>query len=25
LFCTNLRAFIDGAPLQNVIDWQRGY
>jgi phosphoglycerate dehydrogenase-like enzyme len=25
LFCANLRAFIDGAPLQNVIDWQRGY
>src|SRR6201999_560033 len=25
LFCNNLRAFIDGAPLQNVIDWKRGY
>jgi phosphoglycerate dehydrogenase-like enzyme len=25
LFCTNLRAFIDGSPLENVIDWQRGY
>ena len=25
LFCANLRAWIDGAPLQNVIDWQRGY
>ena len=25
LFCDNLRAYIDGRPLQNVIDWQRGY
>jgi phosphoglycerate dehydrogenase-like enzyme len=25
LFCDNLRAWLDGAPLQNVIDWQRGY
>jgi phosphoglycerate dehydrogenase-like enzyme len=25
LFCDNLRAFLDGRPLQNVIDWQRGY
>jgi D-3-phosphoglycerate dehydrogenase len=25
LFCNNLRAYIDGAPLQNVIDWERGY
>jgi phosphoglycerate dehydrogenase-like enzyme len=25
LFCDNLRAYIDGAPLRNVIDWQRGY
>jgi phosphoglycerate dehydrogenase-like enzyme len=25
LFCANLRAWLDGAPLQNVIDWQRGY
>ena len=25
LFCANLRAWIDGAPLRNVIDWQRGY
>lgn len=25
LFCTNLRAYLDGAPLQNVIDWERGY
>jgi len=25
LFCENLRAWLDGAPLQNVIDWQRGY
>ena len=21
----NLRAWLDGAPLENVIDWQRGY
>jgi phosphoglycerate dehydrogenase-like enzyme len=25
LFCTNLRAFLDGRPLLNRIDWQRGY
>jgi phosphoglycerate dehydrogenase-like enzyme len=25
LFCANLRAFLDGAPLRNVIDWERGY
>ena len=25
LFCENLRAWLDGAPLRNVIDWQRGY
>jgi glyoxylate/hydroxypyruvate reductase len=25
LFCDNLRAFLDGRPLANVIDWQRGY
>ena len=25
LFCENLRAHIDGRPLRNVIDWQRGY
>jgi phosphoglycerate dehydrogenase-like enzyme len=25
LFCDNLRAYLDGRPLQNVIDWQRGY
>ena len=25
LFCENLRAYLDGGPLQNVIDWQRGY
>ena len=25
LFCENLRAYLDGAPLRNVIDWQRGY
>jgi glyoxylate/hydroxypyruvate reductase A len=25
LFCNNLRAFLDGRPLHNLIDWQRGY
>ncbi len=25
LFCENLRAYLDGAPLRNVIDWERGY
>jgi len=25
LFCENLRAYLDGKPLQNVIDWDRGY
>ncbi|HUH86263.1 MAG TPA: NAD(P)-dependent oxidoreductase, partial [Stellaceae bacterium] len=25
LFCANLRAYLDGQPLENVIDWQRGY
>lgn len=25
LFCENLRAYIDGKPLRNVIDWDRGY
>jgi glyoxylate/hydroxypyruvate reductase A len=25
LFCDNLRAYLDGKPLRNVIDWQRGY
>lgn len=25
LFCRNLRAFIDGKPLANVLDWSRGY
>ena len=25
VFCDNLRAFLDGRPLHNVIDWQRGY
>jgi phosphoglycerate dehydrogenase-like enzyme len=25
LFCDNLRAYLDGAPLRNVIDWDRGY
>jgi phosphoglycerate dehydrogenase-like enzyme len=25
LFCDNLRAYLEGGPLQNVIDWQRGY
>ena len=25
LFCTNLRAYLDGAPMRNVVDWTRGY
>jgi glyoxylate/hydroxypyruvate reductase A len=25
LFCDNLREYLDGRPLTNVIDWQRGY
>jgi phosphoglycerate dehydrogenase-like enzyme len=25
LFCENLRAWLGGKPLQNVIDWARGY
>ena len=25
VFCDNLRAWLDGAPLRNVIDWERGY
>ena len=25
LFCDNLRAWIDGRPMRNVIDWKRGY
>jgi phosphoglycerate dehydrogenase-like enzyme len=25
LFCDNLRAYLDGRPLRNVIDWERGY
>jgi phosphoglycerate dehydrogenase-like enzyme len=25
LFCENLRAYLDGGPLTNVIDWERGY
>jgi phosphoglycerate dehydrogenase-like enzyme len=25
LFCGNLRAYLDGQPLVNVIDWDRGY
>ena len=25
LFCENLRAYLDGQPLRNVIDWARGY
>jgi len=25
LFCANLRAYLDGKPLANVIDWDRGY
>ena len=24
LFCDNLRAYLDGRPLRNVIDWERG-
>ena len=24
LFCDNLRAYLDGKPLHNVIDWNRG-
>ncbi len=25
IFCDNLRAYRDGRPLRNVIDWERGY
>lgn len=25
LFCANLRSYLDGAPLRNVIDWTLGY
>jgi glyoxylate/hydroxypyruvate reductase len=25
IFCNNLRAYLDGKPLHNVIDWQRAY
>jgi phosphoglycerate dehydrogenase-like enzyme len=25
IFCENLRAYLDGRPLRNVIDWDRGY
>ncbi len=25
IFCDNLRAWLDAAPLRNVIDWERGY
>jgi glyoxylate/hydroxypyruvate reductase A len=25
LFCDNLRAYLDGRPLHNVVDWKRGY
>jgi phosphoglycerate dehydrogenase-like enzyme len=25
LFCENLRAYLDEAPLANVVDWERGY
>jgi phosphoglycerate dehydrogenase-like enzyme len=25
LFCDNLRAYLSGRPLKNVIDWKRGY
>jgi phosphoglycerate dehydrogenase-like enzyme len=25
LFCDNLRAYLEGGPLRNVIDWERGY
>jgi glyoxylate/hydroxypyruvate reductase A len=25
LFCENLRAWIDGHPMRNIIDWERGY
>jgi len=25
LFCQNLRKFLDGEQIENVVDWARGY
>ena len=25
LFCDNLRAYLDGTPMRNAVDWERGY
>jgi phosphoglycerate dehydrogenase-like enzyme len=25
IFCENVRAYLDGRPLTNVVDWERGY
>jgi phosphoglycerate dehydrogenase-like enzyme len=25
LFCENLKAYLEGRPLRNVVDWERGY
>ena len=25
LFCRNLKAYVEGQPLENVLDWERGY
>jgi len=25
LFCNNLRRYLDGQPLENIVDWHRGY
>ncbi len=25
LFCRNLRAYLDGRPLENIVNWDRGY
>ena len=25
LFCANMRAYLEGRPLTNVIDWEHGY
>lgn len=25
LFCDNLTRYLEGRPLENVIDWSRGY
>ena len=25
IFCENIRAYLDGQPMRNVIDWKRGY